>query len=614
MPGPAPAQRDPLAVHPAPWRRFAAFYRVKLRPRWRETRPFVLIALFVAVLVLGTLGYQTKFPKYSVFDAFYRSLLLFGLGGAVEPKVPVTLQIARIVAPLLTGLAAIQGLIALSREQLKLFGLRILLRDHVVVAGLGDAGFRLAAALHEAGLRVVALERDPDNPAIAGCRERGISVLGGDATDPALLDRARVGRARHLIVTCGEDGRNVDVSDAARSITPQGRSGTLTVLVQLEDLGLWRALQAQTLRDARRGDIRLELFNLFAAASRMALRLYPPPWGEGESVAAVPVLVVGLEGMGENLVLNLAGQWMRARTDRNERLPVTLVGPASAGDRDQLLQRYPELGDACELETLQVDLDSAELPDQAPIRQAAAAYVTLVTEADALAAGLSVAAGAGPETPVVVGVADEGAGVARALRDSGPANVHPFGVLSRTLQPALLLQGTNEALARAKHEQYLRDELAKGGSMGGGPSLVPWEELPESLKESNRRFAEGIGEKLIATGLAVVPDPLLDPRGPILRFTDEEVEELAKLEHDRWVDDLTRDGWRYHDAPKDPKRKLHPLLIDWDKLAEPEREKDREPVRALPEMLAREGFEMYRPERGQLAALKNRLSTADQLR
>ncbi len=606
-------QSDPLALHPAPWRRAAALYRVRLRPRWREIRPIILIALFLGVLVLGTIGFYdwarppfdtvaNHRPDYSIFDAFYRSLLLFGLGGAVDPPVPTTLQIARIVAPLLTGLAAIQGLLALSREQLKLAGLRILLRDHVVVAGLGDAGFRLATALHESGLRVVALERDPNNPALAGCRERGISVLKGDATDARLLARAGVPRARHLIVTCGDDGDNVDVTVAARDITPVRRSGTLTVLVHVEDLGFWRALQAQTIAGARGAPYRLELFNLFDAAARLVLQEHPPPWGEhGEPQ---PVLIVGLEGMGENLLLNLAGLWVRQRPSRADRLPLTIAGPGSGQQRDQLVARYPELGDACEIEVLEMDLDSAELPDEPAVQGAAAAYISLITEADALAAGLTVAAGARDDTPIVVGVADDDAGVARALRGSGPPNVFAFGVLSRTLRPALLLLGSGEALARAKHEQYVRDQLAKGDTPATNEALVDWEQLHENFKEQNRRFAEGIGEKLRAAGCSIVPAPLIDTRGPLLRFSDQEVEELAKLEHDRWVDDLERDGWRFTEGPKDTERKLHPLLIRWDDLAEEQREKDREPMRALPEMLAGVGFELYRMNRAQARAVE----------
>jgi hypothetical protein len=605
-----PPQSDPLALHPAPWRRAAALYRVRLRPRWREIRPLILIGLFLCVLVLGTIGFYdwsrepfdaagNHRPDYSIFDAFYRSLLLFGLGGAVDPPVPTNLQIARIVAPLLTGLAAVQGLLALSREQLKLAGLRILLRDHVVVAGLGDAGFRLATALHASGLRVVALERDPSNPALAGCRERGISVLKGDATDARLLARAGVPRARHLIVTCGDDGDNVDVTVAARDITPARRSGTLTVLVHVKDLGFWRALQAQTLAGARGAPYRLELFNLFDAAARLALQEHPPRWdGDG------PVLIVGLEGMGENLLLNLAGLWVRRRPTREDRLAVTIAGPGCGRQRDQLVARYPELDDACQIDVLDMDLDSADLPDQAPVREAAAAYVSLIAEADALAAGLTVAAGARADAPIVVGVADEDAGVARALRGSGPDNVSAFGVLSRTLRPALLLLGTNEALARAKHEQYVRDQRAKGDTPETSDALVDWEELHENFKEQNRRFAEGIGEKLRAAGCGIVPAPLIDTRGPLLRFGDEEVEELAKLEHDRWADDLERDGWRFTEGPKDTERKLHPLLIPWDALDEEQREKDREPMRALPEMLAGVGFELYRMNRAEARAVE----------
>ena len=75
------------------------------------------------------------------------------------------------------------------------------------------------------------------------------------------------------------------------------------------------------------------------------------------------------------------------------------------------------------------------------------------------------------------------------------------------------------------------------------------------------------------------------------------MEELAQLEHDRWAADLERDGWRYTDGPKNPDQKLHPLLILWKDLPEEQREKDREPMRSLPEMLAGVGFELYRVDR-----------------
>jgi hypothetical protein len=100
---------------------------------------------------------------------------------------------------------------------------------------------------------------------------------------------------------------------------------------------------------------------------------------------------------------------------------------------------------------------------------------------------------------------------------------------------------------------------------------------------------------LSAAGCAVVPAPLIDPAGPLPGFSDGEIEELARQEHDRWVADLRRDGWRPTTGPKDPGRKLHPLLVGWEELDEAEREKDRDAARLIPRMLAQAGYELYRP-------------------
>ncbi len=118
-------------------------------------------------------------------------------------------------------------------------------------------------------------------------------------------------------------------------------------------------------------------------------------------------------------------------------------------------------------------------------------------------------------------------------------------------------------------------------------------DLDESLRESNRLFADSIGAKLEAARCVVVPSPLADPNEPPFVFSDDEVEELARAEHDRWCSDLRRQGWRWGPA-KDATRRLHPNLVPWSELSEDDRDKDREPIRALPRMLARVGFAIER--------------------
>jgi TrkA-N domain/RyR domain len=570
----------------------------------RELRPLVVTLLGVTTVVLGTIGFHRLHDKhYDVIDSMYRAVTLFGLAGNVDPPVPLALQVARILGPLLTGYAAIKGLLAISREQVQLLGIRMFIRDHVVVAGLGTTGQRLAAAFHEAGFRVVAIEKNAAAETIPGARERGISVVRGDATDPAILRHARVGQARHLIVSCGLDGTNVDVSGAAGRLVTSHRRGVLTALVHLEDLTLWQALRAEAVAAATRVPFRLEFFNIAATGARLLLERHPAFEPPGEQPRRPHVVVVGLDGVGEELVLALVGTWHATGVGPSEELRITIAGPAADALVAELRERHPELDELCALDGRPAALESAMFrrgrvmlePDGSC--DVSHAYVSLNEESAALAAALALHADpAARAVPVVVAVADEDAGVAMALAAEGGsfAAIEPFGVLSGALSPILLLRGTNEILARAKHNDYLREERALGSTPADNPSLRPWEELPESLKESNRRFADGIGPKLEAAGCALVPAPLGRADEDGFAFSAEEVETLARAEHERWAEDLRRDGWRPTAGEKDPGRRLHPLLVSWEQLPEVERDKDREPVRDLPRMLARAGFRLYR--------------------
>ena len=309
-------------------RRWRRIWRSQVRPFWREVQPAVVLVLAVVVLVLGTIGYHalhlTGGKHYSFADSLYRAVTLFGFGGSVEPPVPWQLQIARILAPALTGFALVQGLLRLSREQLELLGIRLLTHGHVVVAGLGATGSPMAFALHEAGYRVVVIEPDAANSAIGGCIERGIPVLRGDASDRSLLRKARVAQARYLIATCGDDGRDVNVAMAAEQVA-RGRRGVLTAFVHLADLGLWRALKAEAVLASDRPEFRLEFFNAYATGARMLLERHSPFFdATGQKVPSPKPCVVGRSDVAENLVLYMAAQW-RGERGADQRLPPTPV-------------------------------------------------------------------------------------------------------------------------------------------------------------------------------------------------------------------------------------------------------------------------------------------------
>ena len=67
------------------------------------------------------------------------------------------------------------------------------------------------------------------------------------------------------------------------------------------------------------------------------------------------------------------------------------------------------------------------------------------------------------------------------------------------------------------------------------------------------------------------------------------MEFLAEAEHERWMQSKLDDGWTY--APKtDKAKKLHNCLVAWKDLPEDEKEKDRDPMRGIPVILAKAGY------------------------
>lgn len=584
------------------------------RPLWKKLKRWLqdykwplIVAVWVVVLALGYVGFKKHFSAIgqpsSPWDNFYLTLQLFSMqSGRVAGPIGWEFQMARFVAPALTVYTAAQALTIIFHEWLQLFRLRFL-KDHIIICGLGRKGLLLAQAFHQRGEAVVVIEQDADNSMLRRCKEHNAIILIGSASDPELLRRARVHKARCVISVCRNDGTNGEVAVHAGGLVRDRKGKALSCLIHIVDPQLCDLLREQEIRMGKLDAFRLGFFNVFESGARVLLNEYPPFSKTGEDQGPKPhIAVVGIGRMGESLVVNAARNWWDGDNTTGERLRITLIDKEADRKKESLCVRHPKLEGVCELVPVQMDIQTPEF-ERAEFLfndhgrcDVTRIYVCLDDDSCALGAALKLQQRVrGLEIPLVVRMIHD-AGLATLLqgdKDKGEsfANLHPFGLLDRTCTPDLIFGCIYELLARAIHEDYVRHEREKGLTPEINPSMVPWEDLPESLKESNRNQAEHIRVKLEAISCDIAMTTDWD--GPLFEFSPEEVELMAEMEHERFVKERRRQGWTYG-STKDLKKKTSPTLILWSELSDEEKDNDRNAVQDITAVLARGRFQIYR--------------------
>jgi hypothetical protein len=99
--------------------------------------------------------------------------------------------------------------------------------------------------------------------------------------------------------------------------------------------------------------------------------------------------------------------------------------------------------------------------------------------------------------------------------------------------------------------------------------------LPKEKKAYNLRSAIEYPQDLAAIGCEI---RLLDRAfgEPVTTFTDDEVEVLARYEHDRWMRSRAEKGWPYGPVLDDERRRST-CMIPYEQLSEDLKELDRDP-------------------------------------
>jgi hypothetical protein len=560
---------------PRSFRRFIADFR------WALLGFAALVAF-----ALGWVGYTRhlnelyaegalKHPPQAT-DIAYETVKLFLMGSPGTTGLPVTIEIARILAPVVAGYAALSGLALLFHDRFQ--QLRIpLMRDHVIICGLGYAGSLFGDHLRKAGHKVVVVELDPTNPLLEKCRSWHSPFVVGDARLEDTLRGAGVQRAAQLLALCPKDSVNTEIVAVARRLATGRRSSPLRCLARVGNPELCRLLRVQEANSSDGAPSSLDFFNIDEISAQLCLDEFSIEAGNGQP----HILVSRLDAMGAWLVKHAAWGWFTDRTD-DVPLWVTVVDDGADERVRGLLDQYPALESVCRFVESSFSVRDLHrlgaMQADAGAPPITCAYVSAYLDEDAIEAALTLRHYLDAKVPMVVALARTD-GVARLLTDAADSgelvNVKVFPALERTCTAELAAGGSFERIAVAIHRRWCAGQLAAGKE---APS---WSELDETRKESNRAQARDMPVKLRSIGCAIVP--LHDIRAPAFEFTDEEFEMLAIAEHKRWVTERLKSGWR--PGPKDVERKTTPYLIPFDELPGDIADLDRDAVRHIPAAL-----------------------------
>jgi voltage-gated potassium channel Kch len=532
-----------------------------------------------AVVTLG-LGIWAWTDQHLPFDeALYRSVALFDIDGNAYSH-GEAMQDWRFRVGRWTGagvvLSSLLALAALLHEHLAT-GLARWTKQAVVVIGSAPLALAAFEAARRSGRSALWL-----GAAGFGSASFRDIALAWPQRERARAVREHTSKAEHVLVADDDDAEALSLARAARQAAPDAQ---ITVL--MHDMRLAEDAAA-TLNEPN-----TRVLSTAAIAARALAAAHPPFLiAKQRGHARIHALMVGFGQTGQAIARDLI---VNCRTTYLELPRITVIDPQAKALEGVLRVRAPEL-DCC-ADSLFIDGEvggRAVRPIPATITRDLAAggpltvaYVCLTDDVGALSAAATLQALLRAmdidQPPIFVQLRK-----AQIVGDGGGRGLDAltaFGELDSVLEASEFLSNAPDVAARAFCEAYRASLSAAERDDPENLSAFAWDRLDETYRQANRDAVAHIAAKLASAGIAAerwrgvegLPRLIETER---LFHGHSDLEQLARLEHERWMAQRRMDGWRSTDAAsKDEARRLHPSLQGYDGLTEPVKEYDRVFVR-----------------------------------
>lgn len=555
---------------------------------------FLCYSIIVFVLAMVGLKQQEVMydEPYSLLTRIQNSFqILKGSSGPFRPIAPLPLEIARIMAFFVSLFVGFKLFSLLLAKQWLLLRLRFI-SDHVIVFGLNKISFSVANNLSDLGYTVIVVDPSPDASLEKQCHNQGIVLLAEDPTDSTVFSKVRILHASQIYAFFENEAWNADLAIQLKSLMIGKTSKKIDVFVHIQNSDMCYALKGEEIEQAVSGSVNFYYFNLYELSANQIYQTIDK---------TNDILVVGYHQVLENLLLVAGKERLFVMKKPKQKKTWIMIDEDSDNRVKWLKLKYAGLDEVIDFIPYNISIKQNTIPDpdhfQALLRNRSVSSVLLFL----------------PDYHVSI---EWVATIQRLLRDSSVEiyflmnsvsgisdlinnenstcssfkKIFTFDLISYASNTNIMKNSLIETIAQTIHGDYIRLQKEKGVSSEANPSIVSWDELPPYLQESNREQARGIVDKvrLIEADLTV----LYNWKEPLFAFTEKELDKLSRYEHDRWMQERIKLGWQA--GEKDISQKRTPYLVPFDELSEEIKELDRDTIRNIPYLLARNGLTIKR--------------------
>jgi len=219
--------RNPLARH-------------RRRPRllFGHKLGAVFLTLF-AVLVGGFVLLATA-SGFSLTDSLYLTFLDAAGAAVSDPRLSMPEKIAQFMLTFdgMAFLPVVTAAVVGARLTGSLHGKKRPVSDHVIVAGLGNVGTRIAGQLHDLGVDVVCVDKNENASGVRLARQLGLRVVIGETHREETLRAAGITTSQALVSVTDSDIVNLETALHARAL-----AADLRLVLRLSDEDLAERVQ-----------------------------------------------------------------------------------------------------------------------------------------------------------------------------------------------------------------------------------------------------------------------------------------------------------------------------------------------------------------------------------